>query len=560
MICFECGKEIAEGKKFCKYCGARLEFKCPECGHSVDEDSLFCDECGAKLDFSSKQKSEKAPAPKAKKAEKKAADEFSVPANAVVIPKNIAESDNDQLINNFFSLHAKAKVFTFAEDVRCIREDFFRYVETASPEDIYIPSNVKSIESYALDGSSIKHIHFAEGVRGLHRWAVTSDAKSLKTIDIYETSYGIAPYERISSTSEYVPDDIYNLKNVYVNVKPRTDFEPPEDALVIPRALLEYDGYEASQFVEDHPECSDFIIEPGTEKIFQYAFYSNKRYTPYILYLPDSVKEIDGNQYFNSCGKLAGINLPDSIISMGVLLGKKIGSKLVLPPKLEKMTSDYSSNLYYKDINEIVFSDTLTELSIPYLFSGIHAEKIKIPSSITKIGPNIFSDCTFLKSIELPDSITEIPDGAFGGCSYLKNITIPNSVTSIGDGAFEGCTSLKNITIPDSVTKIGGSAFKGTSIEYLEIPYAAKAFFELTLSHNGPVPNKQWGFVFKNCAHLKAIKLPELGKDQAYHEYGFDGCDSLETIILPSGTTGVPDEIEIKTSSGGTRKVKIIFE
>lgn len=86
MICFECGKEIAEGKKFCKYCGARLEFKCPECGHSVDEDSLFCDECGAKLDFSSKQKPEKAPAPKAKKA----ADEFSVPTNAVVIPKNMS--------------------------------------------------------------------------------------------------------------------------------------------------------------------------------------------------------------------------------------------------------------------------------------------------------------------------------------------------------------------------------------------------------------------------------------------------------------------------------------
>ena len=51
--CGACGKQIAEGSKFCPECGAKVEQAkskfCPECGKPVAEGSKFCPECGNKI-------------------------------------------------------------------------------------------------------------------------------------------------------------------------------------------------------------------------------------------------------------------------------------------------------------------------------------------------------------------------------------------------------------------------------------------------------------------------------------------------------------------------------
>jgi class 3 adenylate cyclase/tetratricopeptide (TPR) repeat protein len=46
MICPSCNFENREKAKFCKECGAKLEFVCPECNNKVELDAKFCDECG----------------------------------------------------------------------------------------------------------------------------------------------------------------------------------------------------------------------------------------------------------------------------------------------------------------------------------------------------------------------------------------------------------------------------------------------------------------------------------------------------------------------------------
>jgi hypothetical protein len=118
---------------------------------------------------------------------------------------------------------------------------------------------------------------------------------------------------------------------------------------------------------------------------------------------------------------------------------------------------------------------------------------MKMSSSLTSIGKNIFGGCTGLESIIvesdntkydsrdncnaiietatnklimgckttiIPNSVTALDDYAFGGCSGLSTITIPNSVTSIGGYTFSKCNSLTSITIPDSVVTIGNGTFR----------------------------------------------------------------------------------------------------
>lgn len=54
MKCPECLYENREGAKFCKECGAKLEYTCPKCGTQIQPDSKFCDECGWELVKSTK--------------------------------------------------------------------------------------------------------------------------------------------------------------------------------------------------------------------------------------------------------------------------------------------------------------------------------------------------------------------------------------------------------------------------------------------------------------------------------------------------------------------------
>lgn len=60
MKCTNCGNEIPEGKKFCKFCGASTEIrdavenpsvrKCKKCGAPLKDGYAFCDQCGAPIE------------------------------------------------------------------------------------------------------------------------------------------------------------------------------------------------------------------------------------------------------------------------------------------------------------------------------------------------------------------------------------------------------------------------------------------------------------------------------------------------------------------------------
>lgn len=88
-------------------------------------------------------------------------------------------------------------------------------------------------------------------------------------------------------------------------------------------------------------------------------------------------------------------------------------------------------------------------------------ESITIPSSVTRIGSNAFSNCPNLKEVVLPDGIKSIENGTFNNCASLLSIDIPTSVEYIGDSAFANCTGLTEITIGSNVKSLGNFVFSG---------------------------------------------------------------------------------------------------
>ena len=83
---------------------------------------------------------------------------------------------------------------------------------------------------------------------------------------------------------------------------------------------------------------------------------------------------------------------------------------------------------------------------------------IALPSTLTRIGRDAFSDQKKLKKIEIPSGVSVIENGAFSDTG-LQTLIIPEGVTTLGDYAFSGCEKLKKVSIPASVTNFGNSLF-----------------------------------------------------------------------------------------------------
>lgn len=102
-----------------------------------------------------------------------------------------------------------------------------------------------------------------------------------------------------------------------------------------------------------------------------------------------------------------------------------------------------------------------------------------------------------IDSYEGTDAVVEIPSmlggkevkvigaGAFMGNETLKQVTIPSTVTEIRVNAFSDCTALEKVNLSEGVTSIN-EAFCNTSIEVIHIPSTVR-YLSLSAFYNGKI-------------------------------------------------------------------------
>ena len=172
-------------------------------------------------------------------------------------------------------------------------------------------------------------------------------------------------------------------------------------------------------------------------------------------------------------------------------------------------------NVGINPINRVLFGECLTEIG-DGAFSGTNIETVYIPSSVTTINANAFSNCTNLSGFTSNQGLETIGSDAFKQCTNLSYVELAQSISTLGVSAFEGCTSIKNITIPQSVTTISDSLFKGcTSLSSVTLPSNATSIGDNT---------------FSGCTSLKNIDIPSNVTTIGYG--AFQGCESLEQPII----------------------------
>ena len=219
-----------------------------------------------------------------------------------------------------------------------------------------------------------------------------------------------------------------------------------------------------------------------------------------------------------------------------------------------------SANPNFQSIDGVLFSkDGKTLLTYP---AGKSKTNYVIPDSVTGIGDEAFSKCSFLASVTISDSVMRIGKDAFENCPTLASVTIGDSVTTIGDSAFTFCTALASIAIPDSVTSIGDEAFSGCkamenllAVDYFLYEISTKylkqekAIAKANAKANAKVNAKAVKVSDLESRPLPKVKLkisPNIrGSNLIY--YGVPGCG--KSYLLQQKFAGLPaDQRPLRTT------------
>jgi hypothetical protein len=230
------------------------------------------------------------------------------------------------------------------------------------------------------------------------------------------------------------------------------------------------------------PWCEEYgnnittlVIREGVTSIGSYAFHDCSGLTG-ALTIPSSVTSIGFNT-FTFCSGLTSVTIPSSVTSIGMaaFMGCSGLTSVTIPSSVTSISVDafaYCSgltsvnvdvtNASYASENGVLFSKDKTTLIFYPL--GKTGNSYTIPSSVTSIGEQAFSDCIGLTSVTIPSSVTSIGDLAFADCSSLTSALIPSSVTSIGHSAFFNCSGLTEVINLNPVPQnINSDVFNGVN-------------------------------------------------------------------------------------------------
>ena len=427
-------------------------------------------------------------------------------------------------------------------------------------EAIGDPGNVLSLTvSGPIDGTDINYIHgmmpnlsvlnlwdsrIVEGGDSYYQWNVNSGG--VATIEGY---YG--PWNTENDVVGYAM--FYNM--------------PMLTSLSLPKGTKSIGDYAIAQDRHTYLRLSHVDIPDGVTQIGRYAFYYTgitdvtvpagiTRLEEYTFWhceklkkavLPDGITFI-GHSAFSECYELEDVNIPTSVETIDQYAfynNQKRNTPIVLPAGLKTIGAYAFRNNYV--VPSITFNDGLETIDYEAFRDCYTIEQAVLPESITYLGESAFYNCDSLRTFTFPQNIKEVPNWILQYCDALTSVTLAEGTTRIGEAAFADCPRLSSINImPETpLTFVGNYAFDDTAIPTMTLPNSITEMGYFTFqgcdsleSVNLPtgIDYVPYGYC-QNCEKLKSVKMHD-GIRTIYHE-AFENCTSLTDIELNDEITRI---------------------
>ena len=285
----------------------------------------------------------------------------------------------------------------------------------------------------------------------------------------------------------------------------------------------------------------EVIIEEGATTIAHSAFEDCIALS--TITLPNSIISV-GVEAFAGCTSLTDVSIPDSTTRIGnnafenctsltsVAIGtgvSSIDSNIFLNCTLLEEIQVEESNMYYKDIDGVLFSKDGTELLIYPI--GRQGEYM-IPNGVVSVAGSSFISCKGLTGIEFSDTVTNIGMLAFSGCESLNSILLPDNVKTIGVYAFYECASLSEITIKNPQCDIYDN----------QVTISESATFHGYKDSTAQVYAEKYGREFVSLGEKPAVTIVESGECGAQGDNIIWTLDSEGTLTI-SGEGKMTEDI-----------------
>ena len=233
-----------------------------------------------------------------------------------------------------------------------------------------------------------------------------------------ETSTSIFNVSTNVSAASTYGDLTYEISNGEVKI---TSCDKSVTEVEIPS---EIEGYPVTAIDGAFALCRELtsVTIPNSITSIDYETFSGC-YGLTSVTIPNSVTSI-GERAFFGCAGLNSVTIPESITNIGYGAFNECS-------RLTSITVN-ENNLYYSDIDGIMFNKDKTSLIKYPCDKETTNEAYIIPTSVTSIGDDAFEYCYGLTSVTIPDSVTSIGERAFFGCTGLTSVRIPKSVTYVG--------------------------------------------------------------------------------------------------------------------------------
>ena len=201
-------------------------------------------------------------------------------------------------------------------------------------------------------------------------------------------------------------------------------------------------------------------------------------------------------------------------------------------------------------------SGALTVTSNVVTDGSLCAGSVTVPSGVTSISDNAFSDNVDLTSVTFPNSLTAIGAGAFLNATALTSVNFGTGLLTVGADAFNGATALISISLPTSVTSIGAHAFQGdTSLSSVTLnsnlvtigSYAFSGDTSLTTINVPSSVSSIGSRAFQNDTALATVTL-NTGL-VTISSFAFYGDSALAAITIPNTVTTIGSNAFLNASS-----------